>query len=118
MEPTEGSCLVEAAAGGVGWVGHAPTPMGRTKLQDYDRVVRLLLEDGRVDVDLPNLDGRTALRLAAQNNACERVLLLLQHGADPAVQDRWKIAPKDRPGSLGCRRLFEVCRLVLVADLI
>jgi len=46
-----------------------------------------IIDEGRIDCNYQNKDGRTALHFAAAQDAIQIVLLLLQHGADIAIQD-------------------------------
>eukprot|EP00741_Cyanophora_paradoxa_P013094 tig00020675_g12647.t1 len=57
--------------------------------------------DGAIDIDATDLEGRTALLAACEAGAPNIVLLLLQHGADPA---RW--------ASKGPRPIFQLLGLV------
>ena len=50
------------------------------------KVVELLL-DRKVDPNIQNTDGKTALRFANENGHFEVVELLLKHHANPNIQD-------------------------------
>src|SRR5262249_38115169 len=59
--------------------------------------LRFLLEspDMPVEPSAPNLDGRTALHLAAVSGQVAAVRYLLLRGGKPDARDRWGYAPKD-----------------------
>lgn len=57
--------------------------------QGHGQIVRTLLRDGRVDVDLQDKNGDTALLIAANNSNWELVSLLVGTGnADPRVTNK------------------------------
>jgi ankyrin repeat protein len=61
---------------------------------DYVAVIRLLLEDGRVEVDARHADGMTALWLACSYGYTERArVLLLEGDADPSIADDEGVTP-------------------------
>lgn len=56
-------------------------------------VLRLLLKDGWLDVNLRNRDGVTPLLIAADNNHLASVQTLLEHHANPNLADRFENTP-------------------------
>lgn len=57
--------------------------------------VRALLEFGNIDINSTDYDKRTALHLASSEGQVDVVKLLLLHGADPNMVDRWGNRPLD-----------------------
>lgn len=55
--------------------------------KNYVLLVRYLLENGLVDPDMRDRDGRTPLHVAASGNNAEAFLLLVMHGASLTVPD-------------------------------
>ena len=53
-------------------------------LYNHPNIVRILLEDSRVESDVPDNMGYTALVVAAEEGWRDNVLLLLSYGADPS----------------------------------
>ena len=78
---------------------------------DHDEVMRLLLEDGRVDVNEQDRHRRTPLHHAVQHGHMRRVQLLLEHGADYTKRDDTGRMPIELTGVPVCRRLLEVSRV-------
>ena len=48
----------------------------------FCNLVKVIIEIGKLDVDLPNSEGRTAFSLACKDGKLEMVKLLLSHGSD------------------------------------
>lgn len=65
------------------------TPLMRAGFEKRAAVVRLLLEDDRVDINRRGENGITALHLAASQGHVEIARLLVAHGADPQIKDRF-----------------------------
>lgn len=65
------------------------------------RGVQDLLDDGGIDVNSIDLDGRTALHIAACEGHVEVVKLLLTRKANIDARDRW--------GSTVCSSRFLLC---------
>ena len=60
---------------------------------DFAAVVKLL--DENIEINVGDYDKRTALHLACANDKVEICELLLEHGADPFILDRWNICAVD-----------------------
>src|SRR5262245_25084398 len=63
------------------------TPLIETAITHQPHIAELLLARG-VDVNKPDVTGRTALHWAVDNADMELVLLLLEQGADPNAYTR------------------------------
>lgn len=63
------------------------TPLMRAVSEDRRRIVQVLLEHERINVNQPGENGVTALHLAVLNGDPDIVKLLLAHGADPGIED-------------------------------
>ncbi|EFQ36843.1 uncharacterized protein GLRG_11990 [Colletotrichum graminicola M1.001] len=53
----------------------------------HNAMVDMLLVNGRLDVDVRNSEGNTALHVAVSNQQLVTVLRLLSHGADPNAEN-------------------------------
>ncbi len=61
------------------------TALGLAAKVGHRAVVELLLQDARINLEEPNLQGETALMLAVKAGHNAMVELLIKHGADPDV---------------------------------
>jgi glutaminase len=57
--------------------------------------LKQLLEQDQADINAGDYDKRTPLHIAAAEGQLEAVKFLLEHNANPNVQDRWKQTPLD-----------------------
>eukprot|EP00762_Andalucia_godoyi_P007110 ANDGO_01857.mRNA.1 Putative glutaminase 3 len=76
---------------------------------DVSEVRRLLAR--KVDINMGDYDGRTALHLAASSGHLEIVRILMHAGADPNSRDRWGSTPIDDASRQG----FQRCILLMKA---
>ena len=67
-----------------------------------------LLDDGS-DVNFRDIDGRSALHIAACQGRTDVVELLLQRGAEVDVQDRWCSTV------MHCNAIFFVCFVLVIS---
>lgn len=68
--------------------GGGATYLMRACSLGYNQIVRLLLQHGGSDVDMRDLQGRTALHFACENGKAGATQLLLDWGADPFLEDK------------------------------
>ena len=74
-------------------------------------LVAKILEENGVDVNKGDYDGRRALHIATDDKHYDCVELLVKHGADCNVKDRWGKSPIDKARELNddtLLKLFEV----------
>lgn len=69
------------------------SPLSKAATYPSDNVLTTLLKSGRIDVDLQNDEGRTALSYAAQCQGASCVEALLLHGANHASRDNCGRSP-------------------------
>lgn len=75
-----------------------------TTRDNYVRVIRMLLADGRVPVNESDSTGTTALWEACYWWYAERArVLLLEGGADHTIADRWDVTPMAAARASGSR---------------
>ncbi|MBR4592548.1 MAG: ankyrin repeat domain-containing protein [Elusimicrobiaceae bacterium] len=68
--PTNGLCALATAAA-----------------EGNPEMIKLLVKNGKADINLPDLEGRTPIFYAVENNRPEALQLLLSAGANPNAQD-------------------------------
>ncbi len=62
-----------------------------TASEEHRKMIKLLIDNG-ADVNIENLNGRTALINAVYNKELEMIKLLLKYGADANALSRWGIS--------------------------
>ena len=83
--------IVQLAAAGL--VGPADDPtLADAAEQRNGSLVRTLLEEG-AEVNLPQVDGMTALHWAVYHEDVETATLLVRSGADVAAENRYGVPP-------------------------
>ncbi len=65
----------------------------------------------KVDINIQNMEKRTALHFAAGYGHVEIVKFLLTHGGDKSVQDQYSVSPEDiiaNPGVISAEDALKV----------
>lgn len=73
--------------------GDGKTPLAWAVEKGHHSIVLLLLADSRTDLDSRNFRGKTPLSVAAEKGYTETVKQLLDHGANPNLQDIARVTP-------------------------
>ena len=71
-------------------------------------LVKQLLDEGHVDVNVFDYDGRTPLHLAIAEGQEDTAALLLLRGADPDKKDRFGNTPRSDAHKTHLQHLFEM----------
>ncbi len=84
------------------------TPLMRGVWEQRSEVVRRLLSSKKIELDMTDEQGATALHHAAARGNSDLVKLLLQHGAASEARDYDGMTPADRALALGHTSVVEV----------
>ena len=77
-----------------------------------DSILTFLLKRG-ADVNFKHENGHAAINLAAEGGKPSTVEILLTHGADPNVPDKWKMTPLHRAAHRNEGYAFEMASMLL-----
>ncbi|GKZ38373.1 hypothetical protein AbraIFM66950_010530 [Aspergillus brasiliensis] len=99
--------LLDAGSRSLNWRDEHGTPLLWAAEKGNTRVVRLLLDQPDIDLDLPAVGGRTPLSYAAENGHEDVVELLLDRGADTEDFRPLELTPLAYAASNGHTRIVE-----------
>jgi Ankyrin repeats (many copies) len=103
-----GQCLLDRGANGNAQDRYyRDTPLINAVFQGHVEFARMLLERGAV-IDAQNDNGETALHWAINGRFTQAVQLLLEHGADVNVRDKYGHTPSDLTPFYGNQEIVEL----------